>query len=61
MTAKQQALETISRLPDTASIEEIMEELYFRSKIERGLEDVRQGKVVSHQEAKQRLAQWLQQ
>lgn len=61
MTDKQRALETINKLPDTATLEDIMAELFFRQKVERGLEDIREGRVVSHDEAKRRLSQWLQQ
>jgi len=61
MTDKQRALETINNLPDSATLEEIMAELYLRQKVEHGLDDIRQGRVVSHEEAKRRLSQWLQQ
>ncbi|MBN1341417.1 MAG: hypothetical protein JXQ73_01990 [Phycisphaerae bacterium] len=60
MTQKQQAIEAIERLPDNATFEDIMEELYFRGKVERGLKDIERGRVVSHEEAKRRLVQWLQ-
>lgn len=59
MTAKQRAIKTISRLPPRATLEDIMEELYFRAKVERGLRDIEQGRVVSHEEIKRRLARWL--
>lgn len=55
MTDKQRALELIDRLPDSASLEDIMAELFFRQKVDRGLEDLRHGRVVSHEEAKRRL------
>lgn len=32
-----------------------MERLYFMHKVERGLQDIEAGKVVSHEEAKRRL------
>jgi len=60
MTAKQQAIQAIEGLPDSATLEDIMADLYFRQKVDRGLKDLQEGRVVSHEEAKRRLAQWLQ-
>ena len=54
-TAKQRALEAIEKLPEDASLEEVMERLYFLSKVERGLQQADAGQVVSHEEAKRRL------
>ncbi len=58
-TAKQTAIKAIEQLPDEASYEDIMDRLLFMKKVEAGLEDIRQGRVVSHEEAKERLAKWL--
>jgi hypothetical protein len=41
----------ISRLPDDATLEDAFETLFFLQKIERGLDDSRQGKVMTHDEA----------
>ena len=57
---KQTALKAIGHLKDTASYEEIMYELYMLQKIERGREEVRTGRVVTHAQAKERLSKWLQ-
>jgi len=59
MTDKQRAIETIQRLPESASLEDIMAELYFRQKVDRGLQDLQSGRTVAHDEAKQRLSKWL--
>ena len=55
-SAKRRALEAIEKLPEDASIEEVMERLYFVSKVERGLQQADAGQVVSHAEAKRRLS-----
>jgi predicted transcriptional regulator len=60
MTDKQRAIKVIEQMMDTASLEDIMAELYFREKVDRGLRDLQQGKVMSHEEAKRRLTTWLQ-
>jgi predicted transcriptional regulator len=56
---KQAALRVIQRLPDDASLEEVMYELYFRQRVELGLRELDSGKTVSHSEVKRSLAQWL--
>ena len=56
---KQTALKIISRMPDDASLEDIMYELYFRQRVDRGLRELQEGKTLSHQEVKRSLAKWL--
>ncbi len=60
MTAKEIALDAIAHLPDSATIEEIMEALYVRKKMADGLADIEAGRVVSNDEAKKRFEAWLQ-
>lgn len=54
-SVKQKALSAIEQLPHDAGFEEIMERLYFLTKVEQGLEQIERGEVVSHAEAKRRL------
>jgi predicted transcriptional regulator len=56
--AKAEALELIKQLPDDVTTGGIMEELFFKQQIEKGLEDVAGGRVLTHQELKERIAQW---
>lgn len=53
-SVKERAIETIEQLPQDASLEEVMERLYFLLKVERGLQQIEAGQVVSHEEAKRR-------
>lgn len=57
MTDKQRAIDTIEKLPNSVTLEDIMAELYFRQKVDRGLKDLQEGRVIPHNEAKRRLAQ----
>lgn len=59
-TAKADVRQLLDELPDDASFEEIQYRIYVRQKIERGLSDAAEGRVVSHEEARQRLARWLE-
>ena len=58
-STKQAALRMIQRLPEDASLEEMMYELYFRQRVENGLRELDSGKTISHNEVKRSLAQWL--
>jgi len=58
-TAKHSAIEAIRILPDDSSYEDIMERLYFMQKVEAGLKDVEEGRVIPHEEVKKRLSKWL--
>ena len=54
-TAKEAAKALIERLPEQASWDEIMYELYVKQKIEAGLADVRAGSAVAHEDVKAEL------
>lgn len=41
------------------SLEDALEKLYFLYKVRRGLDQADAGETVSHQDARERLAQWL--
>lgn len=56
--AKSEALELIQNMPDTVTTADILEELYFKEQVDRGLADVREGRTLSHEEVKEHLAQW---
>jgi predicted transcriptional regulator len=52
---KEEAKKMIERLPDNATWDDIMYELYVKKKIAAGLKAAEEGRVVSHEEAKKRL------
>ncbi len=56
--AKAEALELIKQLPDDVTTGTIMEELFFKQQIEKGLQDAVEGRVLTHQELRERIAQW---
>jgi predicted transcriptional regulator len=55
MIAKKQIQDLVNRMPDEIDIEDLMYELYVIDKIEAGRRDIRDGKFISHEEAKKRL------
>ncbi|MGC9328539.1 MAG: hypothetical protein ACP5I1_12960 [Candidatus Hinthialibacter sp.] len=58
-TKKQEIIDLIQTLPDTADYDEIMEKIYFKQSVENSLKQIDQGKTISHDEAKERLAKWI--
>jgi predicted transcriptional regulator len=56
---KENVIEMIRRMPDDATVTDIMAELYVRRKIDVGLEQLDKGQTLSQEEVEQRLSQWL--
>lgn len=54
-SAKETALELIGRLPEDATLADIVYELEIRKKIEEGLAASRENRVIPHDEAKERF------
>jgi predicted transcriptional regulator len=58
-TAKEEVRKMLERLPDDASFEDIQYHIYVREKIERGLKDIQEGRVLSQEEVEERMSKWL--
>jgi predicted transcriptional regulator len=60
---KKEIIELIKKLPENATIDDIMYHLYVKKKILAGIEDIEQGRIIPHEQvmesAKKRLEQWL--
>ncbi|HEV8540140.1 MAG TPA: hypothetical protein VGQ60_03160 [Nitrospiraceae bacterium] len=54
-TTKKQALELIKKLPEKATWDDIMYEIYVRKKIAEGIKDADEGRVIPHEEVKKRF------
>ena len=57
-SAKEEVRRLLDVIPDTASFEDIQYHIYVREKIERGLDDVKNGNLLSQEEVEQRMRQW---
>lgn len=51
-TAKEEAINLITRLPDKATWDDIMYEMYVKKRIELGIKAADEGGVVPHEEVK---------
>ena len=58
ITVKDKVKAIIDAQPDDASYDEIVRELVFEHMIERGIEDSRKGRVISHEEMGHRIGTW---
>jgi hypothetical protein len=54
-TTKKQAVEMIRRLPETATWDDIMYEIYVRKKLTQGIGAADEGKVLPHEDVKKRF------
>jgi hypothetical protein len=57
-SAKQQALETLSNLPDDTDMEEILYRLYVLDKIRKGRQAVEEGETVTADQLGQDIETW---
>lgn len=58
MTDKQAVLDALQRLPETASLEEITEELRIMASVRRGRTDIAAGRTKTQEEAERLLESW---
>lgn len=56
---KKEVIKMIQRMPEDASVIDIMAELYFRQKVDSGLSELDEGKGIPHEQVKDRLQKWL--
>jgi hypothetical protein len=56
---KEQIIELVRRLPDDATLSDIVEALYVRQSIENGIAQPDAGEDLSTEEVKQRMSRWL--
>jgi predicted transcriptional regulator len=58
-SAKKAVLDLVKKLPEDCTLEDIQYQLYVLQKIEKGLKDADEGRVISQEEMEQRFAKWL--
>ncbi|WP_176225930.1 hypothetical protein [Candidatus Hakubella thermalkaliphila] len=58
-TAKEEVRKMLDQIFDDASFEDIQYHIYVREKIERGLKDIKEGRVLSQEEVERRMSKWL--
>lgn len=59
MSAKEVVLEILEQLPEDVSFEDIQYHIYVRQKVERGLQDIDEDRLISHEEMEERMGPWI--
>jgi predicted transcriptional regulator len=59
MNDKQLVLDEVQKMPETSTVEEIAEHLAIVAALNRAKAASKEGRVVSHEEVKQRVASWI--
>jgi predicted transcriptional regulator len=55
---KEQMVTMINELPDDSTYDEILRELTFKRMVDKGLDDVRSGRVLTNEDVSRRIRQW---
>ena len=56
---KEEVINMVKQMPEEVNVVDIMAELYFCQKVDRGLESLDNGESISHKQVKQRMKKWL--
>ena len=55
---RDKAIETMKEFPQEFELKELIERLVFVEKVEKGLQQVEQGKTVSHEKVRKMTKKW---
>lgn len=59
MLTKSQVAEQLEKLPDVFTLDDLVEQLILIQKIEKGLKDSKEGKVISEEELDNEIEKWF--
>jgi len=59
MITKSQIITALDKLPESMSIDQLIDHLVFVEKVQKGLKDSKEGNIYTKEEAKQKLSKWL--
>ncbi len=59
MIAKEKIMQTLAKMPDTFSVEDLIEKLLLINKIETGLQEAEAGKTLTYEQTEDKLKKWL--
>ena len=58
MLTRDKVIKTIQDLPDSFTIDDLIDRLIFIEKVEQGLKQSAEGKVIQHEEVKSIIEKW---
>ena len=56
---KEQVVNLVQELPDSATLDDIMAEIYFKAQVDAGLKELDEGKGIPHEQVEKRMSKWL--
>ena len=59
MITKTQLIDTLGKLPENLTIDQVIDHIIFVEKVQKGLADSSEGRINTKEEAKQKLIKWL--
>jgi len=59
MITKTQLIDTLDKLPENLTIDQVIDHLIFVEKVQKGLGDSANGLINTKEEAKEKLKRWL--
>ncbi|WP_025025858.1 hypothetical protein [Caldalkalibacillus mannanilyticus] len=59
MSTKQEIIDMIKNMPDNTTVDDVMEKLYIRAKIESAIKQIDEGKGIPHNQVKEKFKKWL--
>ncbi len=58
-SARKEVRKILDQIPDDASLEDIQYHIYICQKIERGLQDMDDGRVLSREQVEKQMSRWI--
>jgi predicted transcriptional regulator len=59
-TVREEAHKLVEQLPDEASWDDLMYQIYIHKKVELGRQAIAEGRFLTQEEAEKRMAPWLE-
>ncbi|WP_114752503.1 hypothetical protein [Pleomorphovibrio marinus] len=59
MITKTQIINSLDKLPENLTIDQVVDHLIFLERVQKGLDDSENGQINTKEEARQKLKKWL--
>ena len=56
---KEQIIELVRAMPEDVTIDDVLEELFFKLQVDEGMAELNRGEGIPHEEVERRLSKWL--
>ncbi len=59
MITKTHLINTLEKLPENLNIDQVIDHLIFLEKVQKGIDDSKNGRINSKEEARKKLSRWI--